>query len=161
MPKIVIILTKKTFLIPGIHIYIFRSLNKNLHKMCIRNNDNHVHVTHLTMDGHIRLFFGIYVLFWSGSEYTNIYFQFQVGNSGRMLCRRLHQHHAQIKRFSKHICVRNLNTGYQAVDKLADTATFGKIDSIIQWYEDKFGLSEVRHAQEDAIKVSTLNPREL
>uniref|UniRef100_K1RHI5 Uncharacterized protein n=1 Tax=Magallana gigas TaxID=29159 RepID=K1RHI5_MAGGI len=69
-----------------------------------------------------------------------------------MLCRRLHQHHAQIKRFSKHICIRNLNTGYQAVDKLADTATFGKIDSIIQWYEDKFGLSEVRHAQEDAIK---------
>lgn len=78
-----------------------------------------------------------------------------------MLCRRLHQHHAQLKRFSKHIRIRNLNTGYQAVDKLADTATFGKIDSIIQWYEDKFGLSEVRHAQEDAIKVGTLNPREL
>lgn len=72
-----------------------------------------------------------------------------------MLCRRLHQHHVQLKRFSKLICIRNLNTGYQAVDKLADTATFGKIDSVIQWYEDKFGLSEVRHAQEEAIKVKT------
>lgn len=72
-----------------------------------------------------------------------------------MLCRRLHQHHVQLKRFSKLICIRNLNTGYQAVDKLADTATFGKIDSVIQWYEDKFGLSEVRHAQEEAIKVTT------
>ena len=49
--------------------------------------------------------------------------------------------------------MRQINTGYESMDKLADKATFGKIDSIIQWYEDKFGLSEVRHAQEDAIKV--------
>lgn len=34
--------------------------------MCIRNNDNHVHVTHLTMDG------GILGYFWKISK--NMYF---------------------------------------------------------------------------------------
>ena len=69
------------------------------------------------------------------------------------MLRLFHQQHVKFTKFSKRVPMRQINTGFESVDKLADKATFGKIDSIIQWYEDKFGLSEVRHAQEDAIKV--------
>ncbi|XP_062601020.1 uncharacterized protein LOC134262662 [Saccostrea cucullata] len=70
-----------------------------------------------------------------------------------MLPFRLCRQHVHPKHVSKVIYVRQIKTGYQAVDTLADKATFGKIDSVIQWYEDKFGLSEVRRAQEEAIKA--------
>ncbi|XP_061186561.1 uncharacterized protein LOC133194672 [Saccostrea echinata] len=70
-----------------------------------------------------------------------------------MLPFRLCQQHVHPNYLSKLIFVRQIKTGYQAVDTLADKATFGKIDSVIQWYEDKFGLSEVRRAQEEAIKA--------
>ena len=79
------------------------------------------------------------------------YFHFQ--RRLESMLRLFHQQLVKFTKFSKRFPMRQINTGYESVDKLADKATFGKIDSIIQWYEDKFGLSEVRHAQEDAIKV--------
>ena len=49
--------------------------------------------------------------------------------------------------------MQKINTGFKSVDRLADKATSGKIGRIIQWGADKLGLSEVRHANEEAIKV--------
>jgi hypothetical protein len=73
-----------------------------------------------------------------------------------MLSFRLHQQSVPLKKLSKLYFVRQIKSGYPTVDTLADKATLGKIDSIIQWYEEKFGLSDVRRAQEEAIKVYLL-----